>query len=182
MTTAAPAGHACEHEHIVEFYETDSGLARSVARFMAPALLGDGAAIVVATPEHRAAFAEALAAAGVDVTAAERGGHYVAVDAAGLLAAYHPAVAGSGGKTYSRDSTHLVSSPTDLQAEVLVPGPIPLSAVQAVATRTVEQAATDVAILARLSLPVGSVRWVVAPLMFEPYRLATAIPSRPSPG
>jgi len=102
--------------------------------------------------------------------------------AAGLLAAYHPAVAGSGGKTYSRDSTHLVSSPTDLQAEVLVPGPIPLSAVQAVATRTVEQAATDVAILARLSLPVGSVRWVVAPLMFEPYRLATAIPSRPSPG
>lgn len=95
--------------------------------------------------------------------------------AEGLLATYGPAVIGSGDKTFTRQPTHLVASPTDVQAEVLVPGPIPLTAVLAIAVATTEQAATEVAILTRLSLPVGNVRWVVAPLMFQPYDLAAAI-------
>ncbi len=93
----------------------------------------------------------------------------------GLRASYQPEVIGSGGRTFTRSRNHLASCPTDLQAEVLIPGPIPLTAVQAIAVRTVEQAATEAAILARLSLPIGKVRWVVAPVMFQPNALASAI-------
>ncbi len=95
--------------------------------------------------------------------------------AEGLQAAYASAVAGSGGRTFTRSPTHLAPSPTDLQSEVLVPGAIPLTSVMAITVATPEQAQTELAILARLSLPVSSVKWVVAPLMFEPYDLAAAI-------
>lgn len=95
--------------------------------------------------------------------------------AAGLLAAYRPGVIGSGGRTFTRSDTHLLPCPTDLQAEALVPGPISLSEVIAIAVASADQAATERAILARLSLPVSSVMWVVAPLMFQPYELAAAV-------
>jgi hypothetical protein len=94
---------------------------------------------------------------------------------AGLLAAYGGEVIGSAGRIFPRADTHLRASPTDLQAEVLVPGPIPLTKVVAIAVAATEQAAKEHAILVQLSLPVGRVRWVVAPLLFEPYALATAI-------
>jgi ssDNA thymidine ADP-ribosyltransferase DarT-like protein len=93
----------------------------------------------------------------------------------GLLAAYAPAVTGSGDRTFTRGPSHLPASPTDLQAEVLVPGPIPLTDVLAIAVATVEQAATERAILSRLSHPVGKVKWMIAPLMFQPTGLAAAI-------
>lgn len=73
------------HQHLVEFYETDAALARSVARFLAPATSEPGSAIVVATPAHRAAFEEALAGLGVDLAGALAAGCYVSFDAAALL-------------------------------------------------------------------------------------------------
>lgn len=76
------------HQHFVEFYETDSSLAGSVARFLAPATAGPGAAIVVATPAHRAAFERALIASGVDVAGAVAAGRYVSFDAGELLATF----------------------------------------------------------------------------------------------
>jgi hypothetical protein len=72
-------------QHVVEFYETDAGLAGSVARFLAPAIAEPGAAIVVATAAHRAVFDEALIAAGVDVAGAVAAGRYLSIDAAALL-------------------------------------------------------------------------------------------------
>lgn len=77
-----------DHQHLVEFYETDAGLAGSVSRFLAPALAGAGAAIIVATPAHRAAFEAALAGAGVDLADAAAAGSYVTFDAAELLATF----------------------------------------------------------------------------------------------
>lgn len=43
------------------------------------------AAIIVATPEHRALFDDALAAGGLDLVAAEGEGRYMSLDAAELL-------------------------------------------------------------------------------------------------
>lgn len=76
------------HQHLVELYETDADLADSVARFLAPAMSGPGAAVVVATPAHQAAFEVALAAAGVDLAAATAAGRYVSFDAAEMLATF----------------------------------------------------------------------------------------------
>jgi hypothetical protein len=86
--SAAMAPVGCAHEHLVELYETDTFLVDTVARFLLPALRGDGGAIVVATAEHREAFAQALAEGGVEVERAVREGRYVALDAAETLAAF----------------------------------------------------------------------------------------------
>lgn len=80
--------HDAGHQHLVEFYETDAGLAGAVARFLAPATAAPGAALVVATPAHRAAFEAALTASGVDVSGAVAAGSYVCFDAAELLATF----------------------------------------------------------------------------------------------
>lgn len=79
---------ATGHRHLVEFYESDTWLAAAVARFLAPALAEGGAAVVVATPAHRAAFEAALAALGIDVAGAAAAGRFVSFDAAALLAAF----------------------------------------------------------------------------------------------
>ena len=82
-----PEGSA-GHRHLVEFYETDAALAGAVARFLAPATAGSGAAIVIATSAHRAAVEQALTASGVDVAGAAAAGRYVSIDAAELLSTF----------------------------------------------------------------------------------------------
>jgi hypothetical protein len=81
-------GAECGHDHAVEFYETSAFLVETVCAFVAPALLARNSAVVVATPEHREAFATALSAAGVDVDAAIVDGRYVVFDAAELLSMF----------------------------------------------------------------------------------------------
>lgn len=73
------------HEHEVAFYESDAFLAESVVAYLLPALAGNDAAIVIATAEHRAQFAEALESAGIDVDAALDSGRLVMLDAADTL-------------------------------------------------------------------------------------------------
>lgn len=75
-------------QHIVEFYETEAILAGSVAQFLAPAMSGSGAALVVATPARRAAIEAALADAGIDTATALAAGRYASLDAAELLASF----------------------------------------------------------------------------------------------
>ncbi|WP_425306306.1 DarT ssDNA thymidine ADP-ribosyltransferase family protein [Burkholderia perseverans] len=48
-----------------------------------------------------------------------------------------------GGRSFKRQASHLSCSPTDMQAEVLVPGPIPIDAIQGMAMRTEKQAQTE---------------------------------------
>ncbi|MCD6031984.1 MAG: sensor histidine kinase, partial [Thermomicrobiales bacterium] len=73
--------------HVVRFYETDAFLLDAVATFCADAILADDAALVVATPEHRAGIAERLRARGLLDAA---GGHdaYVPLDAAQTLSRF----------------------------------------------------------------------------------------------
>jgi hypothetical protein len=66
--------------HVVQFYDHDAELAERVADYLLGALDRDGAAIVIASPEHREAFEARLAQAGTDLDAARERGTYVALD------------------------------------------------------------------------------------------------------
>jgi len=46
----------CEHEHQVQFYDSEEFLSAAVCAFLAPALRDANAAIVVATAAHRRAL------------------------------------------------------------------------------------------------------------------------------
>jgi signal transduction histidine kinase len=74
-------------EHLVRFYETDAFLLDSVAAFCADAILADGAALVVATAEHRVGIAERLRARGL-LDAAGTHDAYLSLDAAETLSQF----------------------------------------------------------------------------------------------
>src|SRR5947208_4168314 len=73
------------HTHSVQFYSDDAFLIDVLSRFMGSAVGAGDAAIVIATPQHRRALAERLAARGLDVERAVEQGRYVALDAAETL-------------------------------------------------------------------------------------------------
>src|SRR4051794_39696810 len=77
-----------EPRHAVQFYDEDSFLVESVARFLGQSLSAGGPAIVVATREHRDAFAEELQLRGIDVVEATSQGRYIALDAADTLSRF----------------------------------------------------------------------------------------------
>ncbi|HVT76067.1 MAG TPA: MEDS domain-containing protein [Acidimicrobiales bacterium] len=56
-----------EGEHVVSFYDGAEHLTDLVVPYLAAAVREGDTVIVIATPEHRAAFAAALADAGIDV-------------------------------------------------------------------------------------------------------------------
>ncbi|MCA1675644.1 MAG: MEDS domain-containing protein [Actinobacteria bacterium] len=74
--------------HVVEFYESHQFLAESVRDYMVPALRGDDAVIIVATPHHRDLFDEVLRDAGIDVDAARAAGRYIDLDAEETLSIF----------------------------------------------------------------------------------------------
>jgi len=71
--------------HVVQFYGHDRELAQRVVGFLQDGLESGGAAIVIATPEHRHDFEIRLADVGVDLAAAREGGTYLALDASETL-------------------------------------------------------------------------------------------------
>src|SRR5687768_14824914 len=74
-------------EHAVQFYEQDSFLLDALTDFIGAALREDAAAVVIATPTHRALLADRLEQSGLDVGAAEASGQFHALDAADTLLA-----------------------------------------------------------------------------------------------
>jgi MEDS: MEthanogen/methylotroph, DcmR Sensory domain len=67
--------------HAVQFYESDDFLRDSVADFIGNGLVAGEPVIVIATAQHREAFAGALAARGLDLAEAEMSGDLVMLDA-----------------------------------------------------------------------------------------------------
>jgi len=67
-------------DHAVAFYQEDE-LAGLVGEYLQPAICGGGAAVLVATPEHRIQISSWLSGAGVDVAGAWAAGSYVLLDA-----------------------------------------------------------------------------------------------------
>jgi MEDS: MEthanogen/methylotroph, DcmR Sensory domain len=82
VTTGIEVHRAARGGHVVLFYRDEQELADRVSEYLLPAVTdGDGAAIVIATPDHRRSFTERLAGAGVDVAAARARGSYLELDA-----------------------------------------------------------------------------------------------------
>lgn len=67
--------------HSVQFYSEDDFLVETTSRFLAAALEGGGAAILVTNPSRRGAIAQRLLAMGLDVPGARGLGRYVEIDA-----------------------------------------------------------------------------------------------------
>lgn len=82
MSATLADASATRHAHLAAFYDAPHELAVSVADFVAPALAGDGATVVIASPEHHRQFHVALQRRGL-VPVPDR---YVELDAHGVLA------------------------------------------------------------------------------------------------
>jgi hypothetical protein len=97
---------------------------------------------------------------------------------AGLRACYAASVHGQGGQTRTRGPQHDPGSPTDVQAEVLVTAPVPLSAVHAIVFPTDAAALEEYGRLDRLgALPPEGMRWVLSPGMFQKWTITEAVRS-----
>jgi hypothetical protein len=75
-------------EHVVRMYRDPDLLVDVVARYCRHGLVSGEAVIVIATQEHRAAFARRLTTLGVDVAVCVRRDQYVDLDADQCLAAF----------------------------------------------------------------------------------------------
>lgn len=89
---------------------------------------------------------------------------------------YTDSIRGAGGATFRRGATHLASVPTDLQAEVLLPGAVPLSQVSGVMTPDRATADTVRAQLRQLQQAwPADWAWTSCPVAFEADRLRKAV-------
>ena len=70
-----------DHNHAVQFYESEAFLRDTVADFIGRGLVAGEPVIVIATEEHRKAFAGALAQRGLETAEAEGSGDLVMIDA-----------------------------------------------------------------------------------------------------
>lgn len=75
-------------DHVVLFHESDDELLASVGGHLAEGLRAGDAVVIVASSSHRAGFAEAMAANGVDVARARGAGQLVELDSEGTLAKF----------------------------------------------------------------------------------------------
>ncbi|MCK4130357.1 DUF4433 domain-containing protein [Ralstonia pseudosolanacearum] len=107
--------------------------------------------------------------------AAAENGSLIAEGWQGYESMFAPHVQGAGGRVFRRGASHLSCSPTDLQAEVLVPGPIPLDAIRGMAMRTERQAHTERARWDTLGLTPPTVPTVIAPVLFDKMALTQHI-------
>ena len=75
-------------EHIVQFYDDEPELARTVGRYLSETVEAGAAGIVIATDAHRRAFAGQLAAAEIDVAKCVLDGTLTLLDAAATMAQF----------------------------------------------------------------------------------------------
>ncbi|GAA3913690.1 DarT ssDNA thymidine ADP-ribosyltransferase family protein [Actinoplanes auranticolor] len=92
----------------------------------------------------------------------------------GLRACYAHTVVGQ--KVYTRGPNHDPGSPTDVQAEVLVVAPVPLSAIRAIVFPSKAAAEEEYGRLDRFGLvPPGGVNYVISPGMFDKWMITKAV-------
>jgi hypothetical protein len=92
----------------------------------------------------------------------------------GLRACYAPTVIGQ--RAYNRGPNHDPGSPTDVQAEVLVVAPVPMSAIRAIVFPNEAAAQEEYGRLDRFGLvPPRSVNYVISPAMFDKWAITRAV-------
>ncbi|MET8358883.1 DarT ssDNA thymidine ADP-ribosyltransferase family protein [Micromonospora sp. NPDC005171] len=92
----------------------------------------------------------------------------------GLRACYAGTVVGQ--KIYTRGPNHDPGSPTDVQAEVLVVAPVPMSAIRAIVFPSKAAAEEEYGRLDRFRLaPPDHVNYVISPDMFNKWKITDAV-------
>lgn len=98
----------------------------------------------------------------------------------GFVRLFADGVEGAYGRTYTRSAQHLSCSPTDDQAEILVPDVIELEDVLAIGVRSEDQARNERVRLELIGIPkseIGSLKFVVVPDFWEKQQLSSLIRS-----
>ncbi|MGY1873931.1 DarT ssDNA thymidine ADP-ribosyltransferase family protein [Nocardia gipuzkoensis] len=113
---------------------------------------------------HGALFCPRNAAAGNQIAGIE-----------GLAECYALKVAGQGGVVRERTPRHSPQCPTDVQAEVLVPAPIPLSEVHGLVFPTEAAAEQEYRRLQRFGVAAPPIPWMTAPEMFDTQAVVKAV-------
>jgi PAS domain S-box-containing protein len=90
----------CDHEHTVQFYDTQDYLMKVLINFVTPILRGKDAAVVIATETHLAAFEVCLRERRVSVEDKKASGQLVMLDANKLL---DELMSYDGGRSFSMD-------------------------------------------------------------------------------
>lgn len=72
---------------------------------------------------------------------------------------------------YPRKAMHLACSPTDLQAEVLIPGPVPLNAITGMAMKSDRQVETELVRWESVGLARPDIPIFVAPKLFQKFEV-----------
>ncbi len=102
-------------------------------------------------------------------------GNYISAGHEAFTSMFAPSVPGAQGKVRDRTLLHLACSPTDDQAEVLVPHSIPPLSIRAIGLSSEEQARAERVRLDILGIDIGDLKFVVAPSLFNKYALSQAI-------
>lgn len=112
--------------------------------------------------------------------AASRSGNLVAEGKEAFLSMFNQSVPASN-RTITRSNTHLACCPTDNQAEVLIPDTISIGDILSVAVQTHTQAKNEAVRLSLLGVPEDRFNFVIAPTLFEKYKLSQCISSGKRP-
>ena len=102
-------------------------------------------------------------------------GRYVGFGLAAFESLYAQSVAGAGGKIRKRSAKLLPCCPTDQQAEVLVPDHINFVDIRQVVIRDETQARNEAVRLELAGLSATTFKFVIAPTLFDPYALDSAL-------
>jgi hypothetical protein len=98
-----------------------------------------------------------------------------------FLSMFAQSVPGAYNKTWTRSNTHLACCPTDNQAEVLIPDTISIGDILSVAVQTHTQAKNEATRLSLLDVPEDRFNFVIAPTLFDKYKLSQCISSGKRP-
>ncbi|MFC1473154.1 DarT ssDNA thymidine ADP-ribosyltransferase family protein [Rhodococcus qingshengii] len=104
--------------------------------------------------------------------AARANGAYLSEGGQAMLDCWDSPSKGGG---YLRGSTHLAGTPTDLQAEVMIPGSIELSDVSAIVTKSADQARELFGSLHMYGLRPERLEWRYSPMLFDRAQLRSLI-------
>ena len=99
----------------------------------------------------------------------------------GFLELFCASVAGAGGQMFNRTQQQLPSTPTDIQAEALVPGPVPFSDILGIAVQSEKQGRTELARWKSLQLPAWNLPIYISPTLFDKNALTYHIHSGTRP-
>lgn len=113
--------------------------------------------------------------------AAAQNGGLIKSGAMGFQELFAQVVVGAGGNRFTRQAHHFPNTPTDAQAEVLIPGPIPFKYITGIIVQNEKQGLTELARWNSLNFQQITFPIYSAPILFDKIQLSNATRSGARP-